>query len=222
MEEAEMLPTATRREDSTVSPAVACEDEAFILFARRCDDVAQQNAGEPEMLQPIRELTEAFVSDWQVQDPRYLECCPESPYASYLLYVNEQATLSIVLDVFMPGQAAIIHNHRCWCAFTCLAGSERERLYKVASDLSAPPQQIEERICPVGNVRVLGSDRHLFHQVECASTQPAVSLHLYGADIGHLQRDLWDAEAGSHGRFVSFQSDYSNDTLGLPTYYAAH
>ncbi len=211
--------TASLSENSDACPAATLEDEAFTTFARRCNGIVGQNLDEPETLEAIRELTEAFVSGWRIRDPRYLVCVPDSPYASYLLYVNEQATLSIVLDVFMPGQAAVIHNHRCWCAFVCLAGKERERLYEVAPGLAAAPEQIEERICPAGNVRLLVSERHLFHQVECASAKPAVSLHLYGADIGRLDRDLWDAEAGPRGEFVTFRSDYSNEVMGLPAYF---
>ena len=204
------------------SPALVGGDAEFVAFAQRCNDIALRGAegqlAEFEVLEAIRSTTEAFVSAWRMPDSRYLACQPDAPYASYLLFVNKQATFSIVLDVFMPGQAAVIHNHKCWCAFTCLDGLERERLYDVAPDLSSPPAQSEERICPVGQVRVLGSDRFLFHQVECASDVPTVSLHLYGADIGRLKRDLWDADSRRGGEFVTFSSEYTNEAAGLPVY----
>lgn len=206
------------------SPAAICGDAQFVAFAKRCNDIAIRGAdgrlAESHVLEAIQTITEAFVSEWRIPDSRYLACRPDAPYASYLLFVNDQASFSIVLDVFMPGQAAVIHNHKCWCAFTCLDGLERERLYDVAPDLLSPPAQTEERICPVGQVRVLGSDRFLFHQVECASDAPTVSLHLYGADIGRIQRDMWDAQAGNGGRYVHFSSAYSNEAAGLPTYLA--
>lgn len=199
-----------------------CDDAPFVAFAKRCNEIAllgaERKLAETEVLEAIQKTTETFVSEWRMPDSRYLACQPDAPYASYLLFVNEQATFSIVLDVFMPGQAAVIHNHKCWCAFTCLDGLERERLYDVAPDLSSPPNQTEERICPVGQVRVLGSDRFLFHQVECASDVPTVSLHLYGADIGRLKRDLWDAGFGRGGEFVTFSSEYTNEAAGLPVY----
>ena len=202
------------------SPAAVGDDRPFMQFALACDKAVRSGVDERAILDEIGKLTQSFVKDWRMPDERFLACQPDSPYASYLLYRNSDASLSIVLDVFMPGQAAVIHNHRCWCAFTCLGGEERERLYRVPPDLSAAPLQTDERTCPVGNVRLLGSDRHLFHQVECASEEPTVSLHLYGADIGALVRDLWDANAEPDGRYVSFKSDYSNDAAGVPTYYS--
>ncbi len=204
---------------NTKPPAVEQRDESFIKFARMGDAIASSDRNEAETLEAIRRATEDFVMSWRMPDPRFLACQPDAPYASYLLFVNESSTFSIVLDVFMPGQAAVIHNHRCWCSFTCLEGVERERLYAVDPNLSAPPQQIEERICRVGSVRVLGSDRHLFHQVECASDEATVSLHIYGADIGRLKRDMWDADAGAGGEYVNFKSHYSNTAAGVPAYF---
>lgn len=197
-------------------PAIAHEDDRFVAFCDICDDLVRDTPPSGRSLARVAELTGKLVKEWSMPDDRYLQCQPDAMYGSYLLYLNASGTFNVVLDVFLPGQAVVIHNHRCWCAFTCLHGAERERLYSVDLDLSDAPAETHERICKAGEVRVLDDDRNLFHQVECASDSPAVSLHVYGADIGRIERDMWDEEAG---KFVTFRSNYSNDLAGLPAYY---
>jgi 3-mercaptopropionate dioxygenase len=148
-------------------------------------------------------------------DPRFLRCRPDTMYGSYLLYLNRARNFNVVLDVFLPGQTAVVHNHLCWCVFVCLGGIERERLYDVDESLAKKPKQIDERVCDVGEVRTMDSSRRLFHQIECGSNEPAVSLHLYGANIGELERDMWNAEGG---KLVKFRSGYSNSSMGLGPY----
>jgi predicted metal-dependent enzyme (double-stranded beta helix superfamily) len=197
-------------------PALFHNDEVFMSFCDECNEAVGTIDTSSELVDEVVERTKRLVKEWRMPDPRYLACQPDAMYGSYLLYLNSSATLNVVLDVFMPGQAAMIHNHKCWCAFACLEGVERERLYSVDSALETAPVQELERICAVGEVRALGGARNLFHQVECGSDSPAVSLHVYGADIGRLERDVWNEEKG---QFVSFRSNYSNDAMGLPEYY---
>jgi predicted metal-dependent enzyme (double-stranded beta helix superfamily) len=52
-----------------------------------------------------------------------------------------------------------------------------------------------------------------FHQVECASAEASISLHVYGRDIGRIERQRWDATG-----LLAFRSEYSNDVAGLPPY----
>ncbi len=201
--------------DST--PAAIHGDAKFIEFCRTGDAVVRGEHSIEDVVKRVAGLMGELTSHWRMPDERYLRCQPDAMYGSYLLYLNEEKTFNVVLDVFAPGQAAIIHNHLCWCAFACLDGVEKERLYSVDESFSEKPEQTLERICPPGQVRSLGDGRNLFHQVECASESPAVSLHVYGADIGRLERDMWD---DSTARYVTFSSDYSNTAAGLPTYCA--
>lgn len=70
-----------------------------------------------------------------------------------------------------------------------------------------------------GRVRAAPAARHAFHQVECAGDDgmPAISLHIYGVDIGRLERDMWDDQRQA---FIPFSSSYTNDRYGLPPYFS--
>ena len=194
------------------SPALAVKDEAFLAFARACQDAV--NAG-GDIQQAVARLTADFAPGWHMPDARYMQLQPDAPYASYLLYLSPEADLSIVLDIFMAGQAAVTHNHLSWGVFTCLEGTERERLYEAPADLSDAPQETGTRLRPPGVVTLAAPDRNAFHQVECAEGDCSVSLHLYGSDIGRIERQLWDAK---ERRYRPFTGGYSNEALGLPVY----
>lgn len=196
------------------SPAMAAGDERFIEYVQTCSLAL----GKADTQARIAELTRDFVQDWQMPDPRYLQCQPDAPYGSYLLYLSEAADLCIVLDIFLAQQAAIAHNHLCWCVFSCLEGVEREELYHVPDDLSSAPVKALSRLRKPGEVTQADAAPGAFHQVSCADGELAISLHIYGADIGTLDRQMWDDAAK---RFVAFRSGYSNDVVGLPTYLSA-
>lgn len=188
-------------------------DTAFTDFVHACEAA---RTVDPEPASRIARLTAELARHWRMPDPRYLQPEAGAPYASYLLYLSADARFCIVLDTFLPGQAAVIHNHRCWCVFACLQGVEHERLYDVDPDLAAPPRENGRRSRMPGEVSVASAAPNGFHQVECASSEAAVSLHLYGADIGAITRQRWNTEAGL---FEDFVGGYSNAVQGLPTYF---
>lgn len=193
------------------SPALVAGDSHFIHYVRACTKAVTQADAQAR----IAELTRGFAKDWRMPDPRYLQCQPDAPYGSYLLYLSKDADLCVVLDIFMAEQAAIAHNHLCWCVFSCLEGVEHEYLFDVPDDLSASPAQLLSRLRHPGEVTMADAAKGAFHQVGCAQGDMAISLHIYGADIGTLRRQMWDSEAA---QFVDFTSGYSNALVGLPTY----
>jgi len=182
--------------------------DAFLLQVRALatDDISDTQRAEG-VGTSLGHLTRA---SWQMPDPRYCALQPDAPYGSWLLHLDRASGLSVVLDVFGPGQIAAIHNHRCWGAFVCVSGAERERSYAMRDGALV---QSATRLMHAGDVAVVLPPGDAFHQVECASAQASVSLHVYGADIGRLERLRWE-----DGRALAFRSGYSNDLTGLPPY----
>lgn len=188
---------------SDTDPAVAAGDSAFIEFVAACEELVQAPSGPIETRDAVAALTESLASRWTMSDPNFRQLQPGAPYSSYQLYLNEAEDLSIVVDIFAPGQVAPIHNHCCWGVFVCLEGEELERRYAVADDLSGRPVETEVVRNGPGEISVAAPARNAFHQVECLGEVPATSLHIYGANIKALERSRWDED---RGRFVSFQS----------------
>lgn len=188
-----------------------CNDPVFTKYVQSCTLALST----PDPQHVIASLTRKFVSLWKMPDSRFLRMRADAPYASYLLHLSPDLNLSIVLDIFGPGQAAVAHNHCCWCVFACLAGQEREQLFDVPADLVGPPVLISTHLRQPREVTIAGSSRLDFHQVECAGETAAISLHVYGADIGGIERLMWDE---SRQVYASFRGGYCNEVMGLPSY----
>ena len=188
---------------SDTDPAIAAGDNEFIKFVSACEKLVQAPGGPIETRDAVAALTKDLASRWMLPDPSFRQLQTDAPYSSYQLYLNEAQDLSIVVDIFAPGQVAPIHNHCCWGVFVCLEGEELERRYAVPGDLSSRPVETEVVRNGPGQISLAAPDRHAFHQVECLGDVPATSLHIYGANIKALQRNRWDEETGG---FVSFQS----------------
>ncbi|MGB7182055.1 MAG: cysteine dioxygenase family protein [Burkholderiaceae bacterium] len=184
-------------------PAIAGQDWLFTRFVSRCERAVAQLGNTVSTRDLVATYVSQLARDWTMPDRVYRELQPGMPYSSYQLYLNPSSGLSVILDIFAPGQLAPIHNHCCWGVFACLEGEELERLYDVPADLSSPPLQITCACNKPGNVSVADADRHAFHQVECVGDEPAISLHVYGADLKRLERDRWDSHSESYVRFCS-------------------
>ena len=194
-----------------VTPAPALADPHFDDFLAQARLLARGGAPACARAAGVAGALASLVrSGWQMPDPRYRAMQSSAPYGSWLLYLDPHSQLCVVLDVFGPGQVAAIHNHCCWGAFACLAGAERERHYRLEG---GAPVQAGERLMQPGDVAVVEPPGETFHQVECASVQASTSLHVYGQDIGRIERQRWDGT-----RFIAFRSAYSNDTMGLAPY----
>jgi predicted metal-dependent enzyme (double-stranded beta helix superfamily) len=184
-------------------PALTINDQTFISFVAACEQCVSDSGNSIATRDAVAALAAQLASHWHMPDPAFRQLQAGAPYSSYQLYLNRQQSLSVILDIFAPGQVAPVHNHCCWGVFVCLEGAELERCYAVAEDLSTPPVQAQVRHNGPGVISVADPARNAFHQVECVGDIPAISLHIYGANLKALQRDRWDEPSAS---YVSFSS----------------
>ncbi len=184
-------------------PALINDDQLFIDFVRQCEHAVQALGNTIQARDAVAACAAELALNWKMEDPAFRTLQAGAPYSSYQLYLNSERSLSIILDIFSPGQVAPIHNHRCWGVFVCLEGQELERRYSVPADLSAPPVQSKVVHNGPRGVSVADADRNAFHQVECVGDVAAVSLHIYGADLKAMRRDRWDEASQAYVEFVS-------------------
>lgn len=187
----------------STDPAVTIGDQPFIQFVAKCEQLVRGPGSPIEVRDAVAELATDLAADWNMPHEDFRQLQPGAPYSSYQLYLNRKENLSIVLDIFAPGQVAPIHNHCTWGVFVCLEGEELERRYNVPVDLDGRPVESETFRNGPGVASVGAPERHAFHQVECLGDIPAISLHIYGANIKALDRNRWDEDSQS---FVLFKS----------------
>ena len=124
-----------------------------------------------------------------LEDPALLEprhCEPgDDHYRAHLVHVDPAGRYSIVALVWRPGQATPIHDHRCWCVVGVWRGLEHETNYDLREDGgSRYLVQRRSTLALPGDVSVLVPPEEDIHRVENGGTTLAISVHVYGDDIG--------------------------------------
>jgi 3-mercaptopropionate dioxygenase len=105
-----------------------------------------------------------------------------SGYRTHLVHAEPDGSFSIVVMVWLPGQATPVHDHLSWCCTAVLQGTEYEEVYAVRGDhleviaRNANPAGTVSGFAPPGDV----------HLVRNAGDKDAVSMHVYGTDIARV------------------------------------
>lgn len=107
-------------------------------------------------------------------------------YCQHVLHVEPDGSFSVVGLVWLPGQVTPIHDHVSWCVVGVVQGTESEALYRLDERDGAP--------CLVESGRSENAPRSVcafappgdIHRVQNIGAGTAVSMHVYGADIGVL------------------------------------
>lgn len=94
--------------------------------------------------------------------------------------LHTESTFSVLAVVWRPGQATEIHDHLVWCSFLVLQGSETESLYDIVGDRLV---EIGKRERPTGSVSGVAPPDDI-HRVRNTGDVVAITLHVYGADLG--------------------------------------
>ena len=165
--------------------------------------VERHGADEPTLLDEGEKLLRELIThdDWLPED--YARPSPEG-YRQYLLHCDPLERFSVVSFVWMPGQKTPIHDHTVWGLVGVMRGEEQCEEYgadlKPSARHPVRPGDVD-RVSPrVGDV----------HVVSNAGAQTAVSIHVYGANIGAVRRHTFDPATGAPKEFIS---GYTNRAL---------
>lgn len=107
-------------------------------------------------------------------------------YTQHLLHVEPDGSFSVVALVWLPGQSTVIHDHVSWCTVGVYEGCETEVTYRVtASGGRRRVVPVARAVNEAGSVSAVAPPGDV-HQVFNCSASTAISLHVYGADVGVL------------------------------------
>lgn len=130
-------------------------------------------------------------------------------YKQYLLYADPLDRLSVVSFVWGPGQKTPVHDHLTWGLVGCLRGREKQTTYTNNPGQSCMPT--ETSILLPGQVYAVSPELGDIHEVaNDLPDQPSISIHVYGRNIGRVQRHVFDLATGAQKTFVS---NYANETV---------
>lgn len=178
----------------------------FAQFVQKMTEAVDRHGDdEPRLLDAAEPLLADLVrhDDWLPE--RFARPSDES-YRQYLLYRDPKRRFSVVSFVWQPGQMTPVHDHTVWGLVGVMRGQERceEFARPVAPGPLRPcgahplPAGAIDRVSPrIGDV----------HRVSNAGPVTAVSIHVYGGDIGATLRHVFDTATGEARDFVSGYSD---------------
>ncbi|HWF13568.1 MAG TPA: hypothetical protein VG272_07515 [Candidatus Acidoferrales bacterium] len=191
----------TSQRSAIISPRIERLRDFIISFSA----LMERTHEEPEILRNGSRLLKELVGvdDWLPD--RYAQAS-ESGYQQYLLHADSQERFSVVSFVWGPAQKSPIHDHTVWGIVGILRGAEFEQSYSRVSDGRFVQHGAPERLAQ-GEVTAVSPSVGDFHQVSNAlADQPSVSIHVYGANIGAVQRSMYELD----GTQKTFRSGYSN------------
>jgi 3-mercaptopropionate dioxygenase len=118
---------------------------------------------------------DVLTADQRQGDPAAYQC--------HLLHSEADGSFSILALVWLPGQATAIHDHVTWCVSAVIQGTEREERYLPHNSGHLKPAGTATNF--VGDVSALAPPGDI-HLVRNADAETAISLHIYGTDVGRL------------------------------------
>ncbi len=126
-------------------------------------------------------------------------------HLNYPLYLAPDESWCVVSVVWNMGQRTPVHGHETWGVAGIYSGSEREFRYlkPAIPGEGGPLEPAGEVQFERGQVTVCCTTDDDVHAVVAVGDVPTIGIHVYGANIGTLNRPAYDPETGAVRWFVS-------------------
>ncbi|PJX20273.1 cysteine dioxygenase [Advenella sp. S44] len=177
--------------------------------------VERKGLTEAQALEESRKLIADLVKtdDWlpdQMAQPH-----PDY-YRQYLLYGDPQDRFSLVSFVWGPGQKTPVHDHTVWGVIGMLRGAEVDQPFR-RTENGLEPTGPQHTLQP-GDTACVSPTIGDIHRVSNAyADQVSISIHLYGGNIGRIQRSVYDPVTGQPKQFISGYSNALAPNLWVET-----
>ena len=158
--------------------------------------VERHGADEARMLDEGEKLLHDLVThdDWL---PDAYAAPSRESYRQYLLYCDPLERFSVASFVWMPGHRTPIHDHTVWGLVGVMRGEE------MCEEFSPSIQKTHAHKSKPGDVDRVSPSIGDIHVVSNAGSETAVSIHVYGANIGAVRRHIFDPASGAPKDFIS-------------------
>jgi predicted metal-dependent enzyme (double-stranded beta helix superfamily) len=124
---------------------------------------------------------------------------------NYPLYIAPDESWSLACVVWRIGQRTPVHSHETWGVAGIYSGVERELRYvkPAATEVGTALSPAGEHEWTRGQVTVCCTTDDDVHAVTAVGDEPTIGIHVYGGNIGAINRRSYDPATGSVEWFVS-------------------
>lgn len=174
---------------------------ALQTFIDDVDQVVRTTDDEHEITRRVADLLSTLLAgDYRLPESHTRPSADR--HVNYPLHVAPGGRWCLAAVVWNVGQRTPVHAHETWGVVGIYAGSEREYRY-VKPKEPGPLEPAGEHTWQSGEVTVCCTTDDDVHAVAAAGDVPTVGIHVYGADIGKIERNRYDPETGTAHPFTS-------------------
>ena len=172
--------------EDTVAVQISAPSATLTRLVADVRDVVSAG-GDPESVSnAVADRLQPYLQDTSLLREEQRE--PDlTQYRQHVLHVEPGGSFSIVALCWLPGQETPIHDHVSWCVVGVHQGFELETNYRLDVDGEGVETltEIGQVECTAGMTEALTPPGDI-HKVANAGDDLAISIHIYGADIGVL------------------------------------
>lgn len=169
----------------------------FQTFEKSVRSVLQEAKSEKEIVKNLKPYFLSFIETEGLIPERYKSPKPDK-YSQYLLYKPQDEAFSIVAFVWGPGQIAPIHDHLVWGLVGVYKGAiEETRYHKIQGDQDNNGFHLEIVDTVIGeknDISFVYPPNADIHSVRNPFKDLAITIHIYGTDIGKQERHSYQKE----------------------------
>jgi predicted metal-dependent enzyme (double-stranded beta helix superfamily) len=178
-------------------------------FVRGMRELVDQGADEAAILREGRALLATLIAQDAWLPDAFMEPDPDH-YRIHRLHVDPAGRFSVSAMVWGPGQGTPIHDHTVWGMVGILKGKERCEEFNHLLDPGGPLVRGQVHELHPGDIDIVSPTIGDIHRVSNALDDGVwVSIHVYGGDIGAIERSRFD----DTGRATLFVSPYASCLL---------
>ncbi|MDM5281900.1 cysteine dioxygenase family protein [Peribacillus frigoritolerans] len=174
----------------THNPSIQTFEESI----RKVLNVAKS---EKEIVNQIQPYFQSLLQNEGLLPESYKQPKPNK-YSQFLLYKPQDEAFSIVAFVWGPGQTAPIHDHLVWGLVGIYEGTIEETRYrKISNDESEVGfnlEVVETVIAKTKDISFVYPPNADIHSVRNPFNDIAITIHIYGTDIGKQKRNRYASE----------------------------
>jgi len=164
-----------------------------------------------EITERVAPLLSALLDSGYRLPPEFVRPSPER-HLNYPLYIASDDSWCLVSVVWNMGQRTPVHGHETWGVAGIYSGAEREiRYLKPAAAAVGALTPAGEQVWERGQVTVCCTTDDDVHSVIAEGDEPTIGIHVYGGNIGTLNRPSYDPVTGAVRWFVSGWDDPAVD-----------